>query len=62
MAKKADKFPGQLYVAIGHDGDDQWFNANEEVENCINDDGPTAVAEYKLVRVKKLRKVVEKMD
>lgn len=51
------KFPATIHVAV----DPNWehepsFNAFTTVENAIDEDGPTDIADYKLVRVRKFRK------
>lgn len=52
-------FPKTIHVSV----DPNWkgvpsFNAHTHVEDGIDDDGPTDVADYRLVRVRKLRKEV----
>jgi hypothetical protein len=51
------KFPATIHIAV----DPNWehepsFNAFTTVENAIDDDGPTEIADYRLVRVRKFRK------
>jgi len=58
MAKNAlNTFPETIHITKeihGERGDD--FLAHASVEESVVDDGPTFVAEYKLVRVRKFRK------
>jgi hypothetical protein len=52
---KKQKFPETLQVRYDIDCD---FLAYGDIEGAVDDDGPTDVAEYKLVRVRKFRKEV----
>lgn len=51
-----------LYVAVNSDGDDQYLQAAETVERCIEDDGPTVIGTYKLIEKAKYEKVTTKKD
>lgn len=42
------KLPEELYVAVAGEGEDQYLQANGEIANCIEDDGPTEIGIYKL--------------
>lgn len=51
------KFPETIHIAF----DPNWenepsFNAYTNVEAAIDEDGPTEIADYRLVRVRKFRK------
>lgn len=57
MSKKI--FPETLHVwAEIHGSRETDFYAETSIEKAVQDDGPTEVAEYKLVRVRKFRKDV----
>ncbi len=59
LTKKTLKdFPEVMFIAKKEEGDTEWFNANEEAADCMDDDGPQVVAHYKLVGVYELRKTV----
>jgi hypothetical protein len=51
------KFPKWLFVSKRDDDGTEWFNADEEQMAVIEDDGPTLVASYQLVKVNKLQKL-----
>jgi hypothetical protein len=54
---KKSKFPENICVVVDPDsGADPYYLANTSVEASIDEDGPTDIAEYKLVRVRKFRK------
>lgn len=57
MAKT--KFPSTLQIVVDPNADpndELDFLAYTTVEPAIDDDGPTEIAEYRLVRVRKFRK------
>lgn len=54
MAKH--KFVDHIFVAYHDDGDDKWYNANQDANAVVEEDGPTRVATYKLVEVNSLAK------
>lgn len=50
-----DKFPDTLYVAIDPNSESDPV-AYRAVEEAVDGDGPTVVAEYQLVRTRRFRK------
>lgn len=53
------KFPTLIFVRKDKDGDVEYLLAFEEQAEAIDEDGPTAVATYKLVEENKLEKVAQ---
>ena len=52
-------FPKEIYVRRAEgDSGDVWFEVAETVGACIEDDGPTAIGVYQLVRKVRAKKVV----
>lgn len=58
MAKLYDKFPDTIYVVVDINSDAKrpGLIAERAVEEAVADDGPTVIADYKLVRTRKFRK------
>ena len=45
-----------VYINVMDSGDDAWLRASKNKEDVIEDDGPTQIGEYKLVRIFRLKK------
>lgn len=60
--KSLEQFPEVMFVAKKEDRDSEWFQANEEAEGCMDDDGPTIVAHYKLTGLFQLKKMVRTLQ
>jgi len=52
------KFPKVLYVHEEGEDEDAFFVANRDLMDAIEDDGPTDVATYELVKTAWLKKTV----
>lgn len=52
------KFPKWLFISEQGDGKEKWLSASRNQVDAIEDDGPTQVATYQLVKVNKLSKRV----
>ena len=56
---KGKKFPAAIFVSRTNGGtDEEYLDAHEDAAECVEDDGPTRVATYKLVEVLELSKYV----
>ena len=59
MAKKKDRFPGQLFVAKEQDKDSEWYTADDSAESVAVMHDEREVGIYALVRVAKVRNKTE---
>lgn len=63
MTKKVlEQFPEVIFVGKRRDLGSEWFETYEDAGDCIEDDGPSIVAHYKLTGVYRLVKTSRTVD